>query len=389
VKYRALAIAVVLPGLMQSQAPRRRSIGDGERPWSVRAAESVVKRNPVVVFDKWDYTAGLVLLAMQRLAATTNDARYGDYLKRSVDSLVGSDGAIKTYRQADFNLDQINEGRVLFALADSTHDPRYGRAADRLRAQLTAQPRTAGGGFWHKQIYPEQMWLDGLYMAEPFYAQYAQRHADTAAMTDVTRQFLIVAQHLRDSTTGLYYHAWDSARRQPWADAATGRSKNIWGRAVGWYLMAAVDVLDYLPAKHPNRPALVRVIQQLADAVARVQDTSGVWWQVLDQPNRPRNYLEESASAMFTYSFAKGARMGYLAPKYRALATRAFEGMLREFVSTDADGLVSIRGICKVAGLGGNPPRDGTYEYYVSEPVVSDDYKGVGAFMLAAIELGR
>jgi unsaturated rhamnogalacturonyl hydrolase len=153
--------------------------------------------------------------------------------------------------------------------------------------------------------------------------------------------------------------------------------------------MAAVDVLDYMPKNHPNRPALIHIVQQLADAVARVQDTSGVWWQVLGQPNRPRNYLEESASAMFTYSFAKGARMGYLAPKYHALATRAFDGMLRQFVTTDADGLVSIRGICKVAGLGGNPPRDGTYEYYVSEPVVSDDYKGIGAFMLAAIELGR
>jgi unsaturated rhamnogalacturonyl hydrolase len=134
---------------------------------------------------------------------------------------------------------------------------------------------------------------------------------------------------------------------------------------------------------------MIEIVRQLADAVARVQDTSGVWWQVLDQPNRPRNYLEESASAMFTYSFAKGARMGYLAPKYHVLATRAFAGMLRQFVSTDAGGLVSIRGICKVAGLGGNPPRDGTYEYYVSEPVVSDDYKGVGAFMLASIELGR
>jgi unsaturated rhamnogalacturonyl hydrolase len=390
VRARALGVAVVLlPGLARTQAPSRDSGGDSARPWSVRVAESVVKRNPVVVLDKWDYTAGLVLLAMQRLPAVTKGARYADYVKRSVDSLVGPDGAIKTYRQADFNLDQINEGRVLFTLSDATRDPRYGRAADRLRAQLATQPRTAGGGFWHKQIYPEQMWLDGLYMAEPFYAQYAQRHADSAAMSDVTRQFLIVAQHLRDSSTGLYYHAWDSAHRQPWADPATGRSKNIWGRAVGWYLMAAVDVLDYLPATHPNRPALVRVVQQLADAAARVQDPSGVWWQVLDQPNRPRNYLEESASAMFTYSFAKGARMGYLAPKYRELATRAFDGILRQFVSTDADGLVSIRGICKVAGLGGTPPRDGTYEYYVSEPVVSDDYKGVGAFMLAAIELGR
>jgi unsaturated rhamnogalacturonyl hydrolase len=380
---------MLLPGLARAQAPGSHSKGNGERPWSVRVAESLVKRNPVVVFDKWDYTAGLVLLAMQRLRAETNDARYADYVKRSIDSLVGPDGDITTYRQADFNLDQINEGRVLFALGDATHDPRYGRAADRLRAQLAKQPRTADGGFWHKQIYPEQMWLDGLYMAEPFYAQYAQRRADTSAITDVTRQFLLVAQHLRDSTTGLYYHAWDSARRQPWADPATGRSKNVWGRAVGWYLMAAIDVLDYLPANHPNRPALVRIVQQLADAAARVQDTSGVWWQVLDQPNRPRNYLEESASAMFTYSFAKGARMGYLAPKYHALAARAFDGMLRHFVSTDAAGLVSIRGICKVAGLGGNPPRDGTYEYYVSEPVVSDDYKGVGSFMLAAIELGR
>jgi unsaturated rhamnogalacturonyl hydrolase len=390
VNSRALVIALALPALAETQSPARQSgTPTGEQPWSLRVAQSVMRRSPAAVFDKWDYTAGLVLLATQRLAAQTGDARLADYVKRSIDSLVMPDGTIRTYRQADFNLDQINEGRVLFALSDATHDPRYQRAADQLRAQLSAQPRTAGGGFWHKQIYPEQMWLDGLYMAEPFYAQYAQRHADTAAMTDVSRQFLLVARHLRDSSTGLYYHAWDSAHRQPWADPTTGRSKNIWGRAVGWYLMAAVDVLDYMPKNHPNRPALIHIVQQLADAVARVQDTSGVWWQVLGQPNRPRNYLEESASAMFTYSFAKGARMGYLAPKYHALATRAFDGMLRQFVTTDADGLVSIRGICKVAGLGGNPPRDGTYEYYVSEPVVSDDYKGIGAFMLAAIELGR
>ena len=389
---RALVVAagLSLAELATAQAPARQSGKQAdERSWSARVAQSVMRRSPAAVFDKWDYTAGLVLLAMQRLAGSTGDARYAAYVKRSIDSLVGPDGAIRTYRRADFNLDQINEGRLLFALSDATHDPRYQRAADQLRAQLAAQPRTADRGFWHKQIYPEQMWLDGLYMAEPFYAEYAQRRADTAAMTDVTRQFLLVAQHLRDSATGLYYHAWDSARRQPWADRATGRSKNFWGRAVGWYLMAAIDVLDYLPKNHPNRPAMIGIVQQLADAVARVQDTSGVWWQVLDQPNRPRNYLEESASAMFIYSFAKGSRMGYLAPKYRTLATRAFDGMLREFVSTDADGLVSIRGICKVAGLGGNPPRDGTYEYYVSEPVVSDDYKGVGAFMLAAIELGR
>jgi unsaturated rhamnogalacturonyl hydrolase len=363
---------------------------DGQsRPWSVRVAESVMRRNPVV-YDHWDYTAGLVLLALDRVGAATRDPKYAAYVKKSVDSLVHADGTIATYTAAEYNLDQINEGRILFPLADRTHDPRYTRAADALRAQLRAQPRTAEGGFWHKQIYPQQMWLDGLYMAEPFYAEYAKRHADTAAMNDVARQFLLVARHLRDPKTGLYYHAWDSVREQPWANPETGLSKNFWGRSVGWYLMALADVLDYVPRSHKDRPELVRVFQQLAAAVDRVRDpVSGVWWQVLDQPNRAKNYLEASGSAMFVYAFAKGARMGYLDSTYRAIAGRAFDGMLAEFVTTDADGLVSINKICKVAGLGGNPPRDGSYEYYVSEPVVSNDFKGVGAFILAAHELGR
>jgi len=359
-------------------------------PWSVRVASSVMRRSPAAVYDKWDYTAGLMLLAIQRVGDATHDPKYAAYVKASIDSLVHADGTIATYASSEYNLDQINEGRSLFMLYDRTHDARYTKAADRLRDQLRTQPRTAEGGFWHKQIYPQQMWLDGLYMAEPFYAEYALRHADTTAMNDVARQFLLVARHLRDPKTGLYYHAWDSVHQQPWADPATGLSKNFWGRAVGWYLMAAVDVLDYLPKTHRDRSELIRVVQQLSDAVARVQDpVSGVWWQVLDQPSRARNYLEASGSAMFTYALAKGARMGYLAPSYRLIAERAFDGMLATFVTTGADGLVSINGICKVAGLGGNPPRDGSYEYYVSEPVVADDYKGVGAFILAANELGR
>lgn len=358
--------------------------------WSVRVADAVMRRSPAAVYDKWDYAAGLVLLAMDRLRAATHDARYAAYIKRSIDSLVQPDGSIATYNANEFNLDQINEGRALFPLFDRTHDSRYARAADQLREQLRKQPRTSEGGFWHKKIYPQQMWLDGLYMAEPFYAEYAARHGDTAALNDVARQFLLVARHARDPRTGLYYHAWDAAHQQAWADPATGLSKMFWGRAVGWYLMAALDMLDYLPKTHRDRAELIRLVRRLADAVAREQDpVSGVWWQVLDQPNRARNYLEASASAMFTYAFAKGARLGYLPPAYHAIAERAFDGMLGTFVSVGEDGLVSINGICKVAGLGGTPPRDGTYEYYVSEPVVSNDYKGVGAFMLAAIELGR
>ena len=359
------------------------------RPWSVRVAESLMKRSPVV-YDKWDYTAGLVLVALDRVGTRAHDPKYAAYIKTSVDSLVHADGSIATYAASEYNLDQINEGRILFSLADRTHDPRYSRAADALRAQLKTQPRTSEGGFWHKQIYPQQMWLDGLYMAEPFYAEYANRHGDTTAMNDVARQFLLIARHLRDPKTGLYYHAWDSSRQQPWANPETGLSQNFWGRAVGWYMMAIVDVLDYLPKTHKDRPEILRVFRQLSEAVASVRDpVSGVWWQVLDQPNRAKNYLEASGSAMFVYALAKGARMGYLDSTYRTLADRAFDGMLAEFVTTDAGGLVSINKICKVAGLGGNPPRDGSYQYYVSEPVVSNDYKGVGAFILAANELGR
>jgi unsaturated rhamnogalacturonyl hydrolase len=361
-----------------------------QQPWSVRVAESVMKRSPSVVYEKWDYIAGLVLLGLDRVGTRAGDPKYAAYIRRSIDSLVKPDGSILTYAAAEHNLDQINEGRILFILADRIHDSRYAHAADRLREQLRVQPRTAEGGFWHKQIYPQQMWLDGLYMAEPFYAEYAKRHGDTTAMNDVARQFLLVARRLRDPKTGLYFHAWDAVHRQAWADTATGLSANFWGRAVGWYLMAAVDVLDYMPKGHRDRAELIRVVQQLSDAVAAVQDpVSGVWWQVLDQPNRARNYLEASASSMFTYAFAKGARLGYLPPVFHARANRAFDGMLREFVTEDKDGLVSINGICKVAGLGGDPPRDGSYSYYVSEPVVSNDYKGVGAFILAAQELGR
>jgi unsaturated rhamnogalacturonyl hydrolase len=383
---RRLLASALLLATIGGAAQAQRQIA----PWSVRVASSVMRRSPAAVYDKWDYTAGLMLLAIQRVGDATHDPKYAAYVKASIDSLVHADGTIATYASNEYNLDQINEGRSLFTLYDRTHDARYTKAANRLRDQLRTQPRTAEGGFWHKQIYPQQMWLDGLYMAEPFYAEYALRHADTTAMNDVARQFLLVARHLRDPKTGLYYHAWDSVHQQPWADPATGLSKNFWGRAVGWYLMAAVDVLDYLPKTHRDRPELIRVVQQLSDAVARVQDpVSGVWWQVLDQPSRAKNYLEASGSAMFTYALAKGARMGYLAPSYRLIAERAFDGMLATFVTAGADGLVSINGICKVAGLGGNPPRDGSYEYYVSEPVVADDYKGVGAFILAANELGR
>jgi unsaturated rhamnogalacturonyl hydrolase len=363
-------------------------------PWSVRFANAVVARNPQV-HAKWDYTAGLVLLAIQRVGEARHDQQLLNYVKSNIDRFVQPDGSITGYRADEFNLDQIAEGRLLFPLSKKTGDSRYRRAANLLRYQLEQQPRTSEGGFWHKQIYPQQMWLDGLYMAEPFYAQYAKEMGEPAAFDDVTKQFLLVARHTRDPKTGLMYHGWDAARTQKWADSATGLSPNFWGRAMGWYVVAAVDVLDYLPANHKDRAELIRTLQYASDAIARVQDpVTGLWWQVLDQPNRSGNYLESSASSMFVYALAKAARLGYIDSRYKSVATRGFDGLVNNLVKTAPDGMPSLTNVCQVAGLGGGLRKDGSYRdgsfaYYISEPVVADDYKGVGPFIMAALELGR
>jgi len=363
-----------------------------EKPWSLRVSEAVIARTPQTT-ARWDYTAGVVLGAIQRVGESRHDARLLDYVKRNMDRWIKPDGTIDGYKMEEFNLDQIAQGRVLFSLQPKV--ARYRKAADLLREQLRRQPRTAEGGFWHKQIYPQQMWLDGLFMAEPFYAQYAATFNEPHAFDDVAKQFLLMARHARDPRTGLMYHAWDAARKQPWADSVTGVSPQFWGRAMGWYLVGLVETLDVFPLTHKDRVGLVHVLRDAVDAVARVQDpVSGMWWQILDQPNRAGNYLETSASSMFTYAIAKAARRGYIDPTYRQIAQRAFDGILRQAVSVGTDGLVTIGGINQVAGLGGSPRadgavRDGTFRYYVTEPVVSDDFKGVGPFILAAHELGR
>jgi unsaturated rhamnogalacturonyl hydrolase len=352
-------------------------------------AESVMRRH-LIVHEEWDYTAGLVLLAVDRVAEQTGNARYREYVRRNMERVVNADGTIRTYSLEEFNLDQINQGRLLFSLHERTGDARYRRAAELLREQLRRQPRTREGGFWHKQIYPHQMWLDGLYMAGPFYAQFARTFGDSAAFDDVAKQFLLVARHTRDAKTGLLYHGWDESRTQIWADKETGQSPNFWGRAMGWYLMALVDVLDFLPARHRDRDGIVRVLRDAADAVARIQDpVTGLWYQVLDQPSRKGNYLEASASSMFVYALAKGTRTGLLDSRYRTIAERGFDGLVRHLVTVDSDGLVSLNGVCQVAGLGGRQQRDGSFQYYISEPVVANDHKGVGAFILSAVELGR
>jgi unsaturated rhamnogalacturonyl hydrolase len=358
---------------------------------AARMVESVMGRAPTVLTDTWHYDTGLVLRGIERVGLKTKNAAALAYVKRTIDGLVDQAGAIKGYRIDEYNIDNINMGRVLFHLWAAARPPekeRYRRAIALLRSQMKTHPRTDDGAFWHKKIYPHQMWLDGVYMASPFLAEYAVAFGEPALLDDVVRQIVLAEEHMRDAETGLLYHGWDERKQQRWADPKTGRSPQFWGRAMGWYAMAVVDVLEWLPQEHPQRRAVLEILERLAAAITRVQDrATGVWWQVLDHPGRPGNYREASASSMFVYALSKGVRSGWLdRAVYGPVASRGYRGLLREFLEPDGHGLVNLRSICQVAGLGGKPYRDGSYAYYTSTPVVKNDPKGVGAFILAALE---
>jgi unsaturated rhamnogalacturonyl hydrolase len=308
---------------------------------------------------------------------------------------VGSNGAIATYREADYNIDMIVPGRVVLECYEETHEERLKIAAATLRGQLAKHPRTSDGGFWHKQRYPWQMWLDGLYMGSPFLAHYGKVFNEPAAFDEVVKQIQLMDQHAYDPVTGLYFHGWDEKRAQSWADPETGRSPCFWGRAIGWYAMALVDCMDHLPSDHRGVESVKAVLRRLADGVVRYQDPkTGLWWQVVDQGGREGNYLESSASSMFVYALAKGINRGYLPrEKFQPAVLKGYEGLVRDFIRTDGDGRIHLTRTCEVAGLGftasNGRPRDGSFGYYISEPVVENDLKGVGPFILAGIEVQR
>jgi unsaturated rhamnogalacturonyl hydrolase len=338
--------------------------------------------------DKWNYEQGVLLKGIEGVWRNTGDGRYFKYIQRITDRFINDDGTIRTYKQEDYNIDNVLPGRNLLLLYKVTGQEKYRKAAALLREQLKKHPRTSEGGFWHKKIYPSQMWLDGLYMGEPFYAEYAATFHETEDFDDIARQFILMEQRSRDSKTGLLYHGWDESRQQRWADPVTGRSPHAWGRAMGWYAMALVDALDYFPAEHPRRGALLAILKRLAVAVKKYQEPkSGLWYQVLDKGGEKGNYLEASASSMFVYALAKAVRQGYLPAEYLAVAQQGFRGIERQFIESVGDERVNLKGTVSVAGLGGNPYRDGSYEYYLSEKVVTNDAKGVGAFLMASNEM--
>lgn len=363
--------------------------------WSDKMALTLMKRHPESwqIDDskapKWDYVHGLVLYSFQELYKKNPNPAYASYVQGYLDALIENDGTIKTYEIEKYNIDMIVAGRLLFNAYDKTKEEKYLKAMQLLRQQLTAHPRTQSGGFWHKKIYPNQMWLDGLYMGEPFYAEYTATFEGGKNLDDVAHQFEQIQLHATDPATGLLYHGWDESKQMPWANKETGNSPNFWSRALGWYVMALVDALDYFPKDHPKQKELVGYLNKVSESLAKYQDKSGLWYQVTDKMEKEGNYLEASGSSMFAYAFAKGVNKGYLPAKFKKLANKAFDGLTTQLIKVDADGTITLTQACQVAGLGGTPYRDGSYEYYVNEKKKDNDPKATGPFILAALELNR
>lgn len=343
--------------------------------------------------NKWNYIDGCMITACLSLYKTTGDEKFLDFSKKFLDYFVKDNGVIETYDPAEYNLDNVNQGKNLFTLYDLTGNQRYRDAIETIRGQLETQPRTKEGNFWHKKIYPNQVWLDGMYMGQPFYMEYETKFDDKKHYDDIFHQFANVVKYMRDPKTGLYYHGYDASKKAFWCNKETGLSQNFWLRALGWYSMALLDTLskcepgEEYKAEYDN---LKKVFVDLIDSMLKFQDESGMWYQLPALGGQEPNYLETSGSAIMAYSLLKGVRLGFLPESYRAYGLKAFQGICDRYLK-EKDGHLSLGGICLVAGLGpeDNRRRDGSFEYYMSEPIVEDDAKGVGPLLLAYTEMRR
>lgn len=366
-------------------------IVDPSLPWSQRMAETLMLDFPEMwrmeegKGIKWAYTKGLACSAFLDLWKVTGNRDYFNYAQAYADTMINDDGVIYKYKMEDYNIDKINPAKMLLDLYAETNDPRYETALKTLRQQLVNHPRTEAGGFWHKKRYPHQMWLDGLYMGAPFYARYGKLYNEPESVDEAVNWIILMEQKARDAETGLLYHAWDESKEQRWANKETGLAPHFWSRGMGWYAMALVDILDYT-ADHPRKDEIVAIIERTAKAVVKVQDEkSGVWYQVLDKPDGEGNYLEGSGSAMFTYFLLKAVDKGYLDASYLNQAKKGYQGMIDHLIKVKEDGRIVMTPICAGAGLGGDPYRDGSYEYYINERLRDNDPKGVGPFIMASI----
>ena len=339
---------------------------------------------------KWNYIDGCMLIALITMTEITGDDRYAAFAEQVGDSFVQEDGSIETFNPEHRALDDFNESRILFPLLRRTGKEKYRKAVEQQYGFLMEQPRTYEGNFWHKQVYPDQVWLDGTYMALPFIATY-QRETGNGDYSDIIRQLRVIRERMRDPETGLYYHGYDASRKAFWADPETGLSRNFWLRADGWFACALADLADIIPADRPERAEIAGILAEFMDSIARYMDPeTGMYWQVIDQGGREGNYPETSGSAMMAYAMLKGARLGILDSRFRTLGRKTFTGITQRHM-TVRDGMPELTNICLVAGLGPekNPRRDGSYEYYISEPVVANDAKGAAPFVLCYTEIRR
>ncbi len=344
---------------------------------------------------RWCYEDGCVLKGSWDLYCVTGEKRYLEFILNYLEEFIDEKGTVKGYDPQNYALDDICPASVLIEIQKSKKNEKYRKALDLFYEQLKTHPRTKMGNFWHKRIYPHQVWLDGLYMVMPFYVKYAKEFLNLEeTLDDVVNQFLNVRKHMWDSKKKLYYHGYDEARTQEWADRITGLSKSFWARAEGWFMMALVDVLDIVKDLPIDRSKyfqpLTEIFVEAAEGLRQYQDMeSGMWYQVIDQ-FKPGNYLETSATLMFAYSFLKGSRLGLLDEAFKESGSRAFYGTVERYL-VEKNKKLFLEGICSVAGLGRfeNRYRDGTYEYYLSEKVVANDPKGVGPLMMAYSELFR
>ena len=336
----------------------------------------------------WNYEEAVTLKGIDRLWRKTGDDAYFTYMKKIIDHFIGEDGSIRTYLPLEYNSDQVTGGLILLTLYEKTKESKYKIAMDHLWEQIQWQPRTKEGGFWHKYKYPYQMWLDGAYMLDVFYASYTKAFQKNT-FTDIANQLTWMNKHLKDPVTGLLFHGWDESKKQQWCDPVTGRSPEIWSRSMGWYMMALVDIIELFPSNHPKRPELIRILNSTIASIAGYQDkNSGVWYQIVNKGGMKGNYLEASGSTMFTYAMAKGIHKGYLPETFKSSLKKAYEGLQKEFITIDEKGLPHIHHSCSGAGLGGTPYRSGTYDYYINEPQRSDDLKTIGPLISLFLLMG-
>lgn len=359
-----------------------------DHDWSRWMADTVLKKFPELK-KSWSYDYGVICKGLEKVYELYGDEKYFEYIKNVMDYFLKEDGTIRYYDMSQYNSDYINNGKIFLYLYRKTKCKKYAEGAKILRKQLYEHPRISTGGFWHKKVYPHQMWLDGLYMVEPFYAEYISLFEEDKNYDDVLLQFRLIEKYSKNNENKLLYHGYDHSRKMFWADKETGLSSNFWGRSVGWYACALADTLDFID-NEKDRAVLIPMVSSLAEGIANVQSAEkGVWYQVLDKEGSYGNYPEASCSCMFVYFLLKSVRKGYIEKTYLECARRGFYGIIREFIEVDGAKMLGLKNTVMVSGLGANVFRDGSYEYYISEPKQTDNLLGIGAFMMAAAEFER